>query len=206
MVKTIKEALEIVGGLSHTSKMPCASYGLPAENCRTGMALWKINNSVCRRCYALKGRYATPVVTSAQQRRLISLHDARWVEAMSLIILQRKYEYYRWHDSGDLQGTWHLDKIIAVAEQCSKTKFWLPTREIHMVTGIKIPTNLTIRISAHLLEEFDPVYLHKYHFPNSGVTHDRNAATCPSIHQGGKCGTCRDCWDKSVRTVIYHEH
>jgi hypothetical protein len=206
-IRTIKEALKIVGGLSHTSKMPCASYGLPAWKCFTGKALTNIEGTVCSNCYALKGRYAMPNVEEAQERRDLSLRDVRWAKAMAFIINKRKYKYFRWHDSGDLQGVWHLEKIIEVANACPDTKFWLPTREIHMVMKVSnIPSNLIIRLSAQMKEEFNPVYLQAYPFPNSGVTNDRNQVSCPSIHQGGKCGACRSCWNPIVRTVIYHEH
>ena len=51
----IKQAKEITGSLTRTSKMPGLSYSLPAWECKTGSKLRKIKGSVCASCYALKG-------------------------------------------------------------------------------------------------------------------------------------------------------
>jgi len=39
----------------------------------------------------------------------------------------------------------------------------------------------------------------------SGVTTSENR-TCPAPDQGGKCLSCRKCWDKRVQTVVYGKH
>ena len=93
----------ITGGLSKPSKMPGYSYNLPATKCITGSKLVKIPGSVCFGCYALKGRYRFPNVKDAMQRRLDSLTHPLWVQAMATSILDTKIEFFRWHDSGDLQ-------------------------------------------------------------------------------------------------------
>jgi hypothetical protein len=49
-----KEANNIVGKLSKTSKMPCYSYNLPATRCITGSKMAKIKGTTCYDCYALK--------------------------------------------------------------------------------------------------------------------------------------------------------
>ena len=38
---TIKEALEVIAGLSDTKKMDCKSYGIPADLCKIGSKLGK---------------------------------------------------------------------------------------------------------------------------------------------------------------------
>ena len=43
----VKEAKEITGSLTRTSKMPGLSYSLPAWECKTGAKLRKIPGSVC---------------------------------------------------------------------------------------------------------------------------------------------------------------
>ena len=52
-----KEAKQITGSLTKTSKMPGLSYSLPAWECKTGAKLRKVKNSVCASCYAMKGNY-----------------------------------------------------------------------------------------------------------------------------------------------------
>lgn len=203
---SIKEANHIVGGLSRPSKMPGYAYGLPAEKCKTGSKLHYRKGTICSQCYALKGRYMFPNVQIAQERRIICLHDTRWVQAMVTLITKRNVEYFRWHDSGDLQGMWHLEKIIEVAHACPNTRFWLPTREYELVNRLSkalIPTNLAIRVSD---VNIDGGATTISGFPTSGVTRDSTKATCPAPLQGGTCGQCRNCWNPNVRRVVYKYH
>ena len=109
-----KEAKEITGGLSAPSKMPGPAYNLPASQCITGAKLVKVPGSVCHGCYALKGRYRFSNVRLALARRLESLPHPRWVEAMTALISGE--EVFRWHDSGDLQSSWHLKRIFEVCD------------------------------------------------------------------------------------------
>ena len=81
-----KEAKQITGGLSAPSKMPGPAYNLPAVACITGAKLVKIPGSVCRGCYALKGRYRFSNVRLALARRLEALTHPRWVDAMVTLI------------------------------------------------------------------------------------------------------------------------
>ena len=64
-----KEAWALVGGLSKPSKMPGWSIGIPAKECKTGSKLRLIPDSVCNKCYALKGCYVFKVVQEAQYKR-----------------------------------------------------------------------------------------------------------------------------------------
>ena len=56
---------EIVGGLSRPSKMPCYSWGIPAQSCITGGKLAAIQGSICQQCYALKGHFRRHKVQAA---------------------------------------------------------------------------------------------------------------------------------------------
>lgn len=51
-IRTLKQALEIVGGLSKPDKMPCYCYNLPASRCKMGGKLNTVPGSVCYGCYA----------------------------------------------------------------------------------------------------------------------------------------------------------
>jgi len=123
---------------------------------------------------------------------------------------------FRWHDSGDLQGVWHLDLIVAVADRLPWVRFWIPTREfavlrVWMREHGAFPANLTVRQSAALVG----------HLPNpaqasggrvfSGVAHPgqeipEDVHVCPSRSQGNECGDCRACWSADVPVVIYPLH
>ena len=42
-------------------------------------------------------------------------------------------------------------------------------------------------------------------WPNSSMVVE-TGATCPAPAQGGKCGSCRLCWDSSIKVVSYGKH
>ena len=92
-----KVAIKITGGLSAPGKMPEGSYNLPASACQTGAKLREIPDTPCYKCYAFKGRYNFPNVKAALARRLASLMDPRWTEAMTVLVKGKKH--FRWHDS-----------------------------------------------------------------------------------------------------------
>ena len=89
-----KEAWALVGGLAKPSKMPGWAYGIPAKECKTGKKLRKIKKSTCFGCYALKGCYQFPIVQDAQYRRLNSIKNIRWVEAMAVLINSKKGDIF----------------------------------------------------------------------------------------------------------------
>ena len=207
MFRTLKEAEAIHGGLGKPSKMPGYAYGIPAKHCKVGMKLHKVPGSVCADCYALKGRYVFANVQTAQERRFQSLKHPLWVQAIAWTLNKRKCDYFRWHDSGDLQGMWHLINIVEVANLCPDTKFWLPTRENALVSQYlstmgKFPKNLVVRMSGAMIDGYAPIKF----FNTSTVVTKATDATCPAYQQGGVCGSCRSCWDPAVRNVAYPRH
>lgn len=208
MFTTLKEAEAVAGKLGKPSKMPGYAYGIPARHCPVGAILVKIPGSVCSGCYALKGRYVFGNVKRAQETRFASLKHPQWVDAMVFMIKKRKCDYFRWHDSGDIQGMWHLENMVEVARQCPETKFWLPTRENALVSQYltqhgAFPSNLVVRVSGAMIDGYAPIKF----FNTSTVTTGKGVdPTCPAYQQGGVCGTCRACWDPAVRNVSYPKH
>lgn len=203
--RTLKEAEAVAGKLGKPSKMPGYAYGIPARSCPIGSVLVKLKGSVCSGCYALKGRYAFPTVLNAQQRRLDSLRHPQWVAALAFMITKKKCDYFRWHDSGDIQGLWHLENIVEVARQCPDTKFWIPTRETKVVklylnTHGVFPTNLVVRVSGAMIDGPAPAS-----FSNTSTV-TTGTPTCPAYTQGGVCGSCRACWEPGVQNVSYPKH
>lgn len=209
--KTTKQAESICHTLSNPSKMPCHGYSTPASRCITGGKLRKVANTICSVCYALKGRYVFPNVLDAMEKRFQSLFNSSWEDAISFLIEKKeKSGYFRWHDSGDLQGEWHLQKIVNVAKRLPQIKFWLPTREISTISewiakGNVIPENLTIRLSAFMLDGQPPIAAAN----RLGLCVSGASATdynCPASKQDGLCGDCRNCWSKNVFQVNYKKH
>ena len=193
-----KEARRITGGLSAPSKMPGPAYNLPAVNCITGAKLVQIPGSVCAGCYALKGRYHFPNVKNALTRRLASLTHPQWVEAMTTLVKKKKH--FRWHDSGDIQSVVHLKKIFEVCNNTPGTMHWLPTQERKYLPLGSYPANLTIRLSnAKNNSKPGNAWTHWSTVVDTG-------GDCPASKQGNVCGSCRRCWDKSVKHVTYPKH
>ena len=196
-----KEANIIVGGLSAPGKMPCPSINLPAVACVTGSKLARVPGTTCHGCYALKGRYNFKYTKIAMARRLAALQDSRWVRAMVTLMEGRKY--FRWHDSGDIQSAWHLKRILEVCKQTPSTKHWLPTREARLLALMDpdiIPPNLIIRLSA---TKVDGAAGKSWPWTSTVSTKDK---TCPAPNQGGKCKSCRTCWNKDIKNVQYAKH
>ena len=204
------EAVELVGGLSKPSKMPCQSYSIPAYRCQVGSQLAKVEKSVCFSCYAAKGFYRMPNVKNCLEKRYESLSHPNWVEAMTVAIREtEKSGFFRWHDSGDLQSLSHLEKICQIAINLPHIQFWLPTREYHYVSLYKkqkdFPSNLIIRLSAFMVNGQPPTLVAKrLGVLTSGVSNCDSS--CPAGEQGNKCLDCRACWQKDVENVNYKLH
>ena len=126
-----------------------------------------------------------------------------------LIGKKEKSGFFRWHDSGDIQGVWHLEKMAEVARRLPKIKFWLPTREYGFVRewmGLRRkPDNLTIRLSAYMMDGKPPTSLaKKLGLTTSGA---KSAGfSCPASEQGNECRECRACWDETVENIDYKKH
>jgi len=210
--KQIREAIEGTGGLSKPSKMPCFSFSIPAKYCATGRVLSKISGSICEICYAKGGFYRMPNVIAAQQKRFEKLMDLKnWTQYM--IVLINHFEqsgFFRWFDSGDIQGKSHLAAICEICKATPHIKHWLPTKEYEFVRGYirdgnVIPDNLTIRLSAYIPNTEGPVKLAEILDLSVSTVKD-SGYSCPSSNRGNKCGSCRDCWYKSITTVSYKKH
>lgn len=204
---TVALAESICGKLSHTTKMPCPSYSLPTARCVSGAKLSTVEGSVCSKCYAKKGNYCFH--THAQEARWQSLAHPRWVEAITHLIRESANPHFRWHDSGDLAGYWHLQKIVDVALALPDVSFWLPTTERDVVEEYQqlkggFPSNLVVRVSTSLIDSkprqdqthTSSVHRHK---PAHGFE-------CRAHNQGNKCLNCRACWDRKVKNVSYRFH
>ena len=221
----MKDALAIVHSLSHPSKIPTYGYSISAQRCLVGSKLQEVKGAICEGCYALKGWYrGRQTVKIAHEKRYQSLFHLQWSEAMAFLINNMNLAYFRWHDSGDLQGLWHLEKIVQVAIRTPDTWHWLPTREWGMVRKYvdrytRFPPNLCVRLSATMFDKSAPVDLAKrLGVQCSAVSSDESVVSCPAHSKTfvpsngqkkelkGYCGSCRDCWSKQVFNVTYLKH
>jgi hypothetical protein len=157
-------------------------------------------------------------VPAAQYRRLESLSDPRWVDAMVCLIgwASRDSRVFRWHDSGDLQSVAHLSLIVEVADRLPWISFWIPTREAGILRVWlrefgALPCNLTVRQSAALVGHFpnperalDGRTFSAVAFADQQLPDGMHA--CPAYSQGGECRDCRACWSQDVPVVVYPLH
>lgn len=226
---TYNLAKKLTGGLTSTSKMPCKSYSIPSSMCITGGKLRDVKGSVCEHCYTYRYRRFANVIEK-QEERIATLIQPRWVEAMAYLIRSESNRYFRWHDSGDLQGVWHLKKIVEVVEKTPEVNHWLPTLEVEMIKqylmrGHKIPINLCIRISSPKIRNIIS-YIHplgnklkdmgctgsavlkmsKEQKENAHLDHLDKANICQAFKNEGKCGNCRKCWDNNEGLIHYVYH
>ena len=208
---TLFEAIEIINGFSKPSKMPCNSWSIPAKDCKTGGKLAKVEGSVCADCYAMGGFYRMGNVKSCLEKRLQSLSNPRWVEAMTLAISGTEGSgYFRWFDSGDIQSVDHLKQLVQIAQNLPHIKFWLPTKEYGFVSEYlkenkSFPDNLNVRLSGFMVDGPAPVALAK-RLGLTTSTVSTGAFDCPASTQQNKCLTCRACWDRGVQNVAYKYH
>ena len=204
----LDEAIEVTGGLSKPSKMPCNSFGISATECITGGKLREVKGSVCERCYAHRGFYTMPSVKAAHERRIEAIYSEKWVEAMILLInIYEGGNYFRWFDSGDLQSVKMLRRIVVVCEGTPTVKHWLPTQESGMIrafqkAGGKLPANLTVRLSSEMID--GPTWAklaRELGVQTSSVV--TSGETCKAHTTHNKCGACRNCWNKNIKNIAY---
>lgn len=197
-------AEQITGGLTLTTKMPCPSWGISAARCQLGALLARKEGTVCSACYARRGRYLLTNVQEKLEERYRGLFHPLWTPAMVFLIRWYADRYFRWFDSGDLQGTNHLRNICTVAAHTPDVRHWLPTREARIVRAVgEFPENLTVRLSAQTIDGEPPP-----HTTTSRVTTGDAGESfdCPSRKQGNVCGDCRACWDPAIKDVAYRLH
>jgi len=208
----IKQLEKEIGTLSNPSKMPSYAWGISALHCVVGSLMAKINGTVCKKCYALKGHYVFKNTKLAHKKRLAAIKKPEWVDYMAELLTQ-KYKrlaksrlFHRWFDSGDLQSHEHLMKIFKVCELTPHIKYWLATREYKIISKIKykdIPKNLVVRASGIKIDGQPPKF---WKWTSTVHTKKPIGHVCPAYKQDGECGSCRSCWSRSVKQVSYKEH
>jgi hypothetical protein len=202
-------AESITGSLGKPSKMPGLAYGISAKKCNVGGKLALVPGSVCADCYAMRDNYSYPSVQAAHEKRFSGLSSISWADSMVFLIRRSGETYFRWHDAGDLQSFQHLLDIVRIAESLPSVAFWLPTKEKGLIYRYRevfgdFPPNLCVRLSGAMIDGNPPAY-----DGNTSTVHKANApigSECEAYTRGGKCGECRDCWNRDIKNVSYPKH
>jgi len=174
----------------------------------------------------LDTKWEHPDVAEHRER---GMKHPRWIDAMVRLISNYcvgEDRFFRWHDSGDLQGLWHFENIVAVVRRTPDVQHWLPTREYgiiseYLATGRTIPDNLVVRLSAHMIDAEPVLPPELAHLPTSTVStvsmynegsgmkivDGKGSLECQAVlARDNKCGACRACWTPAVHNVSYPQH
>lgn len=216
-------AQSVCGTLTQTSKMPCKSLSLPTEACQTGFKMAQIPGSICASCYADKGFYSmyAKTIKPAQFARLDAVwqamadDDAAELWVSGIVAMIGTDAYFRWHDSGDLQGLAHLELIAAVCAATPNCTHWLPTREYSVIKDFiakhgALPDNLIVRLSAMYPDQPVKIPASLAGVRNVAVSNVHTAGApihgqrCAAPDNAGACGDCRACWTGAA--VSYELH
>jgi len=214
---TLKEAEEMVGGLSAPSKMPTYAWSISAKRCNIGSKLAKVEGSVCNKCYALKGMYQFPQTQNALEKRYWRWSSNRdtWTNAMIYLMHNKKHikdtGHFRWFDSGDIQGEAMLSDINTIAWSSPHIRFWLPTKEYKLVKDFShendIAPNLIIRVSNPLVNGSTlNGYKHISTVYSKDKLNESEGYVCPASKQDNECKDCRACWSDKIGEVSYIAH
>lgn len=207
--------------MSNPSKMPGFSFGLPALK-----ACPRANGTICKQCYALKGRYIFENVVHAQEVRFAWTVESmrtddgfqRWIAAMVRCISSTRAEYFRIHDSGDFFNARYASAWLEVCRRCPQKKFWAPTRAYQQPSGslpmydpllailrqLAALPNVTVRPSALNFGDAAPVVVGLHAGSSAGS--DSAPHQCPARYQDNECGECRHCWEAKTLPVNYPIH
>lgn len=154
-------------------------------------------------CYALKAWRQYPNVRRAWSENLdlaLSSYDKFFCSIVDTLRRKRKLPFFRWHSSGDILDQKYLDYMSSVAQLFPQTRFLAFTKRNDLDVS-NMPENLTIRYS------FWPNYKAKIDasFVNYAGLYGDSRVNGGHICQGN-CQTCKICWSKSVKNVIFHKH
>lgn len=196
--------------LSKASKMPCRSWSLQAlDTCPASRDASGDLVDACKGCYATSGNYRFPNVKAPRVHNREDWKRDTWVSDMIQELDNDRY--FRWFDSGDIYDVRLARKILEVCEATPWVKHWIPTR-MHKFSKFTLVLqrlqslhNVVLRLSS------DSIIGETIEGPTTSTIATledapKGSYVCEAYTRGGKCDTCRACWDKSVSVVTYIGH
>tara|TARA_A100001015_G_scaffold129260_1_gene143385 strand:+ start:880 stop:1323 length:444 start_codon:yes stop_codon:yes gene_type:complete len=146
-----------------------------------------------------------PSVKAAMEKREVFFHSDGFVNTMVELI--GKDQYFRWFDSGDVENETMANNILDVCQGTPNTQHWIPTKEYgiwrKVLKNRALPDNVVLRASSPMIDEAPLIG-----WSNTSTVHTEQpfGHECQAYNNGGKCGDCRACWDKTIENVSYKEH
>lgn len=197
--------------LSETSKLGCKSWSLQAlETCPGSIGDNGELVEVCQGCYATAGNYRFPNVKRVRDINKAEWQADSWVSTM--VDALQDSRFFRWFDSGDMYALDLAEKIYEVCLSTPWCKHWIPTRMYkfakfrEVLDKLNALPNVVVRFSGDNIGQAPKFGEFVSMVVAPQELHAANAHVCPAYTQGGKCLTCRACWDKNVQNVAYPAH
>jgi hypothetical protein len=197
--------------LSKAGKMPCRSWSLQAiDTCPASIGSDGELVDACKGCYATTGNYRFPNVKKPREHNREDWQRDSWVDDMVAELDNDRY--FRWFDSGDMYHIKLARKMLEVMKRTPWVKHWLPTR-MHkfakfapVIQEMNNLPNVVVRLSS------DSVIGETIPGANTStiIPTPENATVemtvCEAYSRGGKCGPCRECWNKDTAVIAYPAH
>jgi len=120
--------------------------------------------------------------------------------------------HFRWFDSGDMYSLGLAEKIYTVMLMTPHVKHWLPTRMAKfpkfapiLAAMMRLP-NVMVRFSSDAIDGSYTPGVHGSTIIPDASNAPGGVSVCPAYNQGGKCLSCRTCYDRSVAVIGYPAH
>jgi len=196
--------------MSKAGKMPCRSWSLQAGATCPGSIDSKTKKpvEVCSGCYAKLGNYNYSHVKIPRENNRLDWIKPDWVDRMVAELDNDRY--FRWFDSGDIYHPKLAEKIYQIMVKTPWVKHWLPTKS-YKIPKIKVwlekmqeLPNVMVRYSSDSITGQYDVHHGSTVIPSSDYA--TKAFVCGAYDRDGKCGSCRECWNKSTPVIAYPAH
>jgi hypothetical protein len=201
----------IFNKVSKTSKLGTLSWSLQAiETCPGSLSAAGVLVDACSGCYATQGCYNFPGTKAVRADNKKAWQETDWVQWM--VYTLRKQTHFRWFDSGDMYSLSLAEKMLQVMQLTPNTKHWLPTRmykfpKFHAVlAAMQALPNVMVRPSSDAVDGTYTTGVHGSTIIPAGAQVPAGVTLCTAPEQGGKCLSCRACYDKSVAVIGYVAH
>jgi hypothetical protein len=197
--------------LSKTSKLGTFSWSLQAvETCPGSVGANGQLVAACSGCYATTGMYNFPAVKAPRAANKEDWQRAEWVTDMVQAL--KKQTHFRWFDSGDMYSLDLAEKMLQVMQQTPGTRHWLPTR-MHkfpkfakVIKDMQALPNVMVRPSSDAVDGTFTKGVHGSTILPEGMAVPEGVKVCTAPEQGGKCLSCRACYNKDVAVIGYVAH
>lgn len=201
--------------LSKPSKMPCLSWSLQAlDTCPASRNADGSLVPACSGCYATDGNYRFKNVRAPREHNREDWKRDGWVADM--VVALDSSRYFRWFDSGDVYDVRLARKILEVMKLTPWVSHWLPTRMYKFekfrstLDAMSALPNVVVRHSSDSITggtvAGDTTSTIAPAESAYSVSESVSGAVCEAGTRGGKCDTCRACWNKDVKVIVYPAH